>query len=81
MGLNYYGFNDSLAGVVIGLVLTVLFASASYYGVEQPMRKKLAQFSASKALLVLVSMVAVVYVGAWTVRQFDGFTGRLSFVD
>ena len=78
VGLHYYGFNDSLAGVVIGLVLTVLFATASYYGIEQPMRKKLAQFSASKALLVLVSMVAVVYVGAWTVRQFDGFTGRLS---
>ena len=78
VGLNYYGFNDSLTGILVGLVLTLLLGVASYYGVEQPMRKKLAQFSVSKAVLVLVSMVAVVYVGAWTVRQFDGFTGRLS---
>ena len=68
MGLNYYGFNDSLTGILVGLVLTLLLGVASYYGVEQPMRKKLAQSSVSKAVLVLVSMVGVVYVGAWTVR-------------
>ena len=78
VGLHYYGFNDSWIGILVGLGLTLLLGSASYYGIEQPMRRKLAQFSVSKALLMLVSMVAVVYVGAWTVRQFDGFTGRLS---
>ena len=68
MGLNYYGFNDSLSCILVGLVLTLLLGVASYYGVEQPMRKNLAQSSVSKAVLVLVSIVAVVYVGAWTVR-------------
>ena len=78
VGLHYYGFNDTITGILLGLVLTLLLAVASYYGVEQPMRRRLAQYSVSKTLFVLVGMVVVVYVGAWTVRQFDGLTGRLS---
>jgi hypothetical protein len=43
------------------------------------MRRRLAQFSVSKAVTgVGEAWLLVVYVGAWTVRQFDGLTGRLS---
>ena len=78
VGLHYYGVSGTAVGIWAGLGLTFLLGSASYYGVEQPMRRYLSQLSLSKITLAITVMVLVVYVGAWTVRQNDGFTGRLN---
>ncbi|UOO87806.1 acyltransferase [Vitreoscilla massiliensis] len=78
VGLHYYGVSRDLWAIAAGLLLTLLLGTASFYGVEQPVRQGLSKYSARKSVAVLLSMVLVVYVGAWVVRQNDGFTGRLS---
>lgn len=78
VGLHYYGVSSNMLAVVAGLLLTLLLGMASFYWIEQPVRQGLSQYYACKSVAVLLSMLLVVYGGAWVVRQNDGFAGRLN---